>query len=197
MNILAIGYCPGDLEIGCFGTLSKYVKKGHQAYLIVASKSEQEWSEKKIKVMKESARKIRGHLSLTDKIDYSAVTQDNVYFLRSLMHKIKPSVLFIPSEKANKQRVILAKSALLSFRQTKLILMYEVGRHSNFSPCVYSIITDEVQIKKSCLAVYARIVRFPKKTESLARLRARDLGIDGFVEAFECPKMLLDGEFQL
>ena len=30
MNILAIGCHPDDLEIGCYGTLAKYVKLGHE-----------------------------------------------------------------------------------------------------------------------------------------------------------------------
>lgn len=30
MNILAIGCHPDDLEIGCFGTLARYVKEGHK-----------------------------------------------------------------------------------------------------------------------------------------------------------------------
>ena len=29
MNVLAIGCHPDDLEIGCYGTLAKYVKLGH------------------------------------------------------------------------------------------------------------------------------------------------------------------------
>ena len=29
MNILAVGCHPDDLEIGCYGTLAKYIKKGH------------------------------------------------------------------------------------------------------------------------------------------------------------------------
>ena len=30
MNILAVGCHPDDLEIGCYGTLAKYVQMGHQ-----------------------------------------------------------------------------------------------------------------------------------------------------------------------
>jgi len=33
MNILAVGCHPDDLEIGCAGTLAKYVKEGHNVYM--------------------------------------------------------------------------------------------------------------------------------------------------------------------
>jgi LmbE family N-acetylglucosaminyl deacetylase len=33
MNILAIGCHPDDLEIGCSGTLAKYVKLGHKVIM--------------------------------------------------------------------------------------------------------------------------------------------------------------------
>lgn len=33
MNILAVGCHPDDLEIGCGGTLAKYVKEGHNVYM--------------------------------------------------------------------------------------------------------------------------------------------------------------------
>ena len=38
MNVLAIGCHPDDLEIGCYGTLAKYIKNGHNvAVCIVAN----------------------------------------------------------------------------------------------------------------------------------------------------------------
>jgi len=33
MNVLAIGCHPDDLEIGCYGTLAKYVKEGHKVFV--------------------------------------------------------------------------------------------------------------------------------------------------------------------
>lgn len=33
MNVLAIGCHPDDLEIGCGGTLSAYVKQGHRVFM--------------------------------------------------------------------------------------------------------------------------------------------------------------------
>lgn len=37
MKILAVGAHPDDLEIECYGTLAKYVKKGHKVYVCVVS----------------------------------------------------------------------------------------------------------------------------------------------------------------
>ena len=41
MNILAIGAHPDDIELGCAGTLKKYVKTGHNVYLCVLSQGSQ------------------------------------------------------------------------------------------------------------------------------------------------------------
>lgn len=41
MRVLAIGCHPDDLELNCYGTLAKYVKKGHEVYICGVSNGDQ------------------------------------------------------------------------------------------------------------------------------------------------------------
>ena len=40
-NILAFGAHPDDIELGCSGTLRKFVKSGHDVYLCVLSEGQE------------------------------------------------------------------------------------------------------------------------------------------------------------
>ena len=55
MKILAIGCHPDDLEINCFGTLAKYVKRGHEVYVCGVTNGDQGH----YRIMPEELAKIR------------------------------------------------------------------------------------------------------------------------------------------
>ena len=55
MNILAVGCHPDDLEIGCAGTLRKYVKQGHNVIMCHVANAERGHAV----ILQEKLRKIR------------------------------------------------------------------------------------------------------------------------------------------
>ena len=57
MNVLAIGCHPDDLEIACFGTLSRYVKQGHRVFTCHAANGNLGHKEIKPKELREIRRK--------------------------------------------------------------------------------------------------------------------------------------------
>jgi len=195
MRVVALGTFASDLEVGCFGTLCKYAKSGNEVHLIVDG-HRSEWTGRKVQAMRNSAKAINAaDLIFMHQIDHSGVTQDNVSLLRLLMKRIKPSIAFIPSEKTNDQRMLLARSAIVACRDISNILMYEVEHSRDFSPEVYHIINEEILTKKSCLELYGNKGKSLQKKLSINKLRARQVAIKGFVEAFECNTMLLDRGF--
>jgi hypothetical protein len=164
MKIVAIGSIPLDLELACFGTLSKCIKDGHDVHIIIAKDKAIGWTQMKMDALRKVSQKIGvSQVYFTDKFDYSAVIQDNVTMLDSVLKEIDPSLVIMPFWKAtNRKRKILAKTSLIACRGIGRILMYALERNSSFLPTVFFVISSEdVSIKRSCLADYGKSITEP------------------------------------
>lgn len=103
MNILAIGCHPDDLEIGCFGTLAKYIKLGHKVsvcHIANGNMGHVEIMPEELRVMRfneaEAAAKIIGADHYAIDIPDIHVTAENdslVYDLSRVMRKTQPDLL--------------------------------------------------------------------------------------------------------
>lgn len=161
MKIATIGAMPSDLEFGCFATLSKYIRQGHDISIIIAKDSSKsslaEWDEMSLRKFKILSRNIGiTGLYVTDRFDYSAVTQDNADVLNSLIKMINPSLIIMPFWKAthNKRRV-LAKTSLIACRGFGNIFMYELEENKDFNPTIYfQVSVQDAYVKKCCLSAY-------------------------------------------
>ena len=60
MNILAIGAHPDDIEIGCAGTLIKYVDRGHNVFLLIMTGGGEGGAEPTRTLEQEDSNKIMG-----------------------------------------------------------------------------------------------------------------------------------------
>lgn len=196
MKVVAIGNDSFDLQIGCFGTLAKYVKNGNEAHLIIVG-NKQRWTKKAVKEIKESSKVIgASETYFAKRFDYSRVTQDNVNALRLIIESINPDVVIMPSPSSiNTKQKILGRSSLLACKKIKNILMYETEKSKNFLPVIYSTITNEVHLKLSSLSVYSLKNSIKndvlKKIKLLHRYYADKAGIKTVVEAFETHRILL------
>ena len=163
MKIVAIGSMPSDLELACFGTLSKCIKDGHEVHIIIA-KDKLDWTQMKMETLGRVSEKIGvSQVYFTDRFDYNSVTQDNADVLRSFIKTIDPSLVIMPFWKAyNRKRKILAKTSLIACRGFGNILMYELEKNTNFRPTIYFVISGvEISIKTSCYAEYGRLASKP------------------------------------
>ena len=71
MKVVAIGSTPLDLELSCSGTLSKY-KDENEVKVIIANNYKAEMTEKRIKRLSESYKKIGiSQVYLTNGFDHS------------------------------------------------------------------------------------------------------------------------------
>jgi hypothetical protein len=196
LKIVAIGSSPSDLETGCFGTLSKFINKGHQVSLIIASRKSA-WSNKMISSFNEFWKKVGvSEILFTEKFDHSVVTQENVQVLRSFLEPIHPELVFLPSPQGtDKVRVTLGRSSLLACRGIGNILMYESGMNSNFSPGIYSVVDDSNQIKKKHFVQNKRNIHGNKTSREIQELRKKYAKYVGsgttLVEVFDSNRILL------
>ena len=196
MMVVALSCIPHDLEISCFGTLSKYIKEGHEVCLIIA-KSKETWSKETINAIMKSSRIIGvSKIYFVSELNSSLVTQDNVKKLRSHIETLDPTIVIFPSIRTGDGiRKIFAKSCLLACRGIGNIMMYDSQKNANFRPTIFSIINGELEVKKSCLDTYGKKVgtnKTSKKNMMLLLKRYRiEAGIKNFVEAFETNRILL------
>jgi hypothetical protein len=206
MNILAIGSMPSDLELTCFGILSKCNRDGHESYVIIPEDI-YEWPERWRKTLIDSCKKINiSQVHFTERFDYSGVTQDNVDVLSSFIKTIKPSLVFMPFWKShNEKRKILARTSLIACRGIGNILMYELEENKSFVPTVcFKTSEHDSQLKASCFDAYDTILveqKFSQKAASLpikkSELSTQSSHIysilepSAAIEMFESHRMLL------
>jgi hypothetical protein len=161
--IVAIGALSNllDLQVGCFGTLSKLIKQGSKVFLAIAHESSQKSSKKNRQLeglIQKSAETIGvSGLYFTTRFDYSRMCQDNVNVLRSFIESSHASVAIIPFTRTNdpKQHV-LAESSLLACRSITNILMYSYTKpNTEFIPNLISRIPkDCLSLKDLCISAF-------------------------------------------
>ena len=195
MKVIAICSTPVDLELCCFGTLLKCIRDGNEVNIIIANNDNTYTTERRIKKPSESYKKIGiSEVYLTNRFDYSSITQRNVQVLRSFLEKIVPSLAIIPFNNTfNLKRKILAHSSLIACHGIENILMYELDENPDFVPDTYLTISDEDLYKKLHLsAVYHNERKhLQNKMRSLHKLRSWQAGIRMTFEAFKSHRMLL------
>jgi hypothetical protein len=196
MKIIALSCIPLDLEISCFGTLSKYIKDGHEVSLII-SQSEQIWTKEALNAIKASSRIIGiSQIYFVKELNLSSVTQDNVNKLRSHIESLNPTVAIFPSIRTqDERRKTFAKSSLLACRGIGNIIMYDPQKNPNFHPSIYSIMNGELEVKDLCLEKYNRDFRKNKTSKKKMRMLLRSYGLRAGIktpaEAFETNRILL------
>ena len=162
-SVIAIGALSNllDLQVGCFGTLSKLIKQGSKVFLIIAHETSQKSSKKNRKregLIQRSAETIGiSGLYFTVRFDYSRISQDNVDVLRSFIESSHASLAIIPFIRTNdpKQQV-LAESSLLACRSITNILMYSSTKaNTEFIPNLFSRIPkDCLSLKDLCISTF-------------------------------------------
>ena len=167
-KVVAIGtsILPLDLQVACYGILSRHIQKGHQVDIIVARGKEGDKQESLAsehppeKIADLIAKSYKGmgisSLHFVDEFDYSTVSQTNVDALRLPIEAINPEYAIIPFYKSNnKDLEILGRSALLACRWIRNVLMYEtaVSSDSRFQPGIFAALSHaEYDKKKATIA---------------------------------------------
>lgn len=195
MKVTAIGSTPGDLELCCFGTLSKFIKDGNEVKVIIANNTKTNMTEELLRKQTESSKKIGiSEVYFTNGFDYSNLTQRNVQVLRSFLEKIKPSLAIIPFNNTfNPKLKILGRCSLSACHGIENVLMYELDENADFFPDTYLTISDEDLSKKFRLsAAYDnKRKQLQNKMRSLYKLRSRQAGMRMAFEAFKTHRVLL------
>jgi len=159
MNILAIGAHPDDIEFGCGGTLLKYIRGGHNVYLLVMTDGHKGGQGKLRRTEQQLAAEI---LKPKEVIwgsyldtELSPRMNEMVQDIEVVLARIKPHFTFIHYDMDTHQdHRALAKAAVSATRYVKNVLFYEGPTSQNFSPTVFVDIRETLEEKLQILLAH-------------------------------------------
>lgn len=204
MNILAVGAHPDDIEIGCGGTLIKYVQRGHSVFLLLITKGEKGGDIKTRQAEQLKAAEIVGVKDI-----YWGDYQDTelqhrgreiIQTVENHIEIVKPDLIFVnfPEDTHQDHRKV-NQSVLSATRYVKNVLFYEVPTTSNFIPHVFVDISKTLEGKIRALEAHQSQVMKTNIEDlsivEIAQSTAIFRGIQGRVkcaEAFSALRLFLD-----
>lgn len=201
--VLAVGAHPDDMELGCAGTLALHSLRGDKVYLLVLTRGEASGDAKlRERECRESA-KILGACDLfIGNLPDTKVSdgRETIDVIESILDKVKPDIIYAPSDKDTHQDHRNAGQAVLSAcRGCRVILLYEgASTQRNFNPQVFVDIRDTFQKKLEATRVFGSQMgnhgtysKAMKAVEGLAKFRGYQAGAD-VAEAFEVGKFIFE-----
>lgn len=159
MKILAVGAHPDDIEIGCAGTLLKYVSSCHDVYLLVMTLGEmggdgqarKEEQARSAEIMKAKDLIWGGYKDTQLVSNVNRMVSD----IEVLLKKIKPDLVFVNyGDDTHQDHRGLSRAAVSATRYIKNVLFYEVPTTQNFSPSAFVDIKDTMDGKIASLLAH-------------------------------------------
>lgn len=204
MKILAIGAHPDDIEVGCSGTLAKYVRKGHDIYLLVMTEGHMggEGTTRK-KEQAKSAKILKPQELIWGGYKDTLLTphmNQMVHDIEAVIKKISPDFIFVHHEDDTHQdHRALAKATVSATRYIRNVLFFEGPTTQNFSPTIFVDIRETLEAKIAMLLAHRSQVQ-KTNIEGLAitdvvRSTAVFRGIQGrvrFAEAFSPLRLFIN-----
>ncbi len=198
-RILAIGPHPDDIELGCFGTMAKYIKNGNEVNFLVLTKGEGGTDENnRISEAEESASLIGANLFIEDLPDrFISEGPETITVIEKYIKKINPDAVFIPTESDTHQDHRATYNAcMVACRTVREIYAYETPSTSRkFSPNYFVEITDFIGLKVKAVKIHSsqggKGYMADRAVEGLAEYRAFDILLnDKYVEGFDVIKVV-------
>lgn len=198
-NVLVFGAHPDDFEVGCAGTILKYLKDINLSLYVMSDRYE----DGKMRNMKEKDKsiKILGLEKIPFKVydiptrifhDYKSKIRNILY---NIATKTDVDIVFTPPiNDIHQDHIVLAEEVLRLFRE-KTVFGYEVIRSGyNFKPQLHVKLTDEIVERKIKAAQSYKSQWSTTKSggyyfskdvmKGLMRARGAQFGLE-YAEAFE------------
>lgn len=175
MNILAIGSHPDDIEFGCGGTLIKYVRKGHNVYLLVLTKGGVGGNgEVREKEQEEAAEFMKAKRIFWGNFKDTEIPINNALIstIEGVINKTKPHIIFFNYiDDTHQDHRVIAQASASATRYIKEALHYEVPTSQNFQPDIFVDIGDVLDKKLELLRIHVSQVN-KTKVENLTILES-------------------------
>jgi len=204
MNVLAIGAHPDDIEIGCGGTLIKYVRRGHNVSLLIITKGERGGGGETRHAEQVKAAEIVGAKDIFwgGYLDTGLLQKGGeiIQTVENHINIVKPDLIFVHfSDDTHQDHRRVNQSVLSATRYVKNVLFYEVPTTSNFDPHVFVDISETLEGKIKALEAHQSQVMKTNIEDlsivEIARSVATFRGIQGrvkYAEAFSALRLFMD-----
>lgn len=167
-NILIVGAHFDDAELGCGGSMAKWVKEGKTVYKITLTDNETHFKQRDINVHYESshddskkAAKVLGIRGSYHYIEKCGTLKYNKNFMQAIEGKIFEleidTLLIHYMNDLNQDHAEASKICYTAGRYCDTILMYQSNRYilpTDFYPRVFVDITDTFELKCKALQCY-------------------------------------------
>jgi len=217
MKILIVVAHPDDEVLGCFGTVSKLIKNGSEAYTLILGEGKTSRGEgkKELEILNDEIKKANETIgikkvfteSFPDNMFDSIPLLDIVKKVSEIKEEIKPDIIFTHYEKdLNIDHQITYKAVITATRpmkneSVKEIYSFEIlsstewNYPTSFSPDTFFDISNTIEIKKEAMRCYASELRkfpHPRSIEGIelnARYHGMRVGRE-YVEAFKSIRVI-------
>lgn len=194
-KIVVISF-PEDFLICCSGTIIRQLENRNEVILLIIKKQKASRSVSIINEIKKNIKSIK--IEILQKLDLSAITQDNVSQIQNFINKYNPDLVIIPFNKSKDvERRILSDSSILACKRISNILMYDAQENPLFMPSIFYNITNNIGKKQHiCTNIKNGKAKqnFMKLTESSnIKNKITDVKVK-FFEPYQSLRIILDSD---
>jgi len=199
-RILAIGPHPDDIELGCFGALSRFKSLGSEVlHFIISDGSVGGQKEKRRKEACASAKIINANV-IFGNIKDTAIPDDHstILLIENVIKEFKPTCIFVNSPlDTHQDHRAVSHATISASRFTPLILYYQTpSSNRSFHPSLYINISDHIENKMKAIRIHEsqekNVYMADRAVKGLADFMALQIYEGGkYYEGFEIYQMIL------
>lgn len=178
MRILAVGAHPDDIELGCAGTILKYVRAGHEVFLFILTDGRMAGDpDLRRKEQEEAGRRLGvkkifwGGCSDTK----LSVDKEIISMIENVIKEVTPDEVYVNYwDDSHQDHRALAQCIISATRYIKRVLFYEDYTSLNFEPDFFVDIKDVLEEKINVLkAHHSQVSReYPSELNMLESVQA-------------------------
>lgn len=214
-KILIIAAHPDDEVLGCFGTVSRLIKEGYEAYTLILGEGKTSRGESNLEKLKQEAVKANEHIGIKqiffkdfpdNKFD-SVPLLEIVKSIEEIKNKLKPNIVFTHFKNdLNIDHQITYKAVITATRpmeneSVKEIYSFEILSSTewnyplSFTPDVFFDISNTLEEKIKAMSFYESELReypHPRSLKAI-EMNAKNWGYKVgkiAVETFECIRII-------
>ena len=179
--VLAIGSFPGDVELGCGGTLMKHALRGDDVHVVVISYGTDGTGAENRSVAAERACKIMGAQLHLPSDDTPELPDSDTVLIRvkDAVHDLNPDLVFSPSfhDVRESRRQVYTASEISTTESSGLLCYQAATTTLDFRPTLFEDVSDFLDQKMASLTYYQHLAEGrPHLHPSLARATAQYWG---------------------
>ncbi len=156
-SVIAVGARPGDIEIGCAGSLFYHAESGHDVTILVIAGGSLDGSDCLSAAAQKAAERLGAKLVFGDIVEPEGMNiQGAAKVLLALIEKMNPSVLYMPSENDREQnRINTFRVCTTTGSDVAKLLAYEGPTSSmEFEPTMFRPVSSSLKAKMDAVSAY-------------------------------------------